>query len=717
MTVHGIIGSDSKEGQSARQSCRVVLPADVQPGESRLKIHLGNGKLVEAEVPKGARGGDTLLITLNGDKSWTGALVGRELQEDSQEKNALVSAGDDIAREFVAVVPDGVTPGQDQLMFSDGHGRQLTITVPRLARAGDQLLFKQDRRGQFRCCLSRSQAHEKLDSRTRPATLAPRRDLVIAVPPDAKPGETMLPIDIGIAGGTPFGIRVPATALPGDHITLTLDEQRNEWIASIIRGVKTDVKWKHLEFPSVDADPSDVFDKLVTAVRSAGAFISRKISRGTAPPLNVLGVVACADIQAGEDLVRMPTELHLTAANLKMLFPEIFRMAAGMFFKGRHEEAAFTACVARLIGDSVNRCSDFVETLAYAAPRLETEAAIRVWEIYARALASESFDRHPLVRRLNDEDKVIAAVMPSKEHQHLNTFVGDIMLFYEQFSSRVQAELLGSGFTLASYWQARLSVLSRAFSLDGKDCLVPVCDFFNHHPQPGAEWHWDAETQAMVLTATQSYKCGEEILISYGAKSNTSMFRCYGFVMHPSAEPSWGYVCLPQNFPEDLYRMYLPARMANFVFQLDTQQVHDSLVMALNACLEHGADAQEFLHAVCRRAVSAYEDDVSMRPALEALRLARAADAASSAWWQCISGDIASCFPCDEYPDWSEALLCMRMSEYLCLTAHLEVFDVLYGVRSEDQCLAGARAVRETLLAIFPMLRAGHQVLLEESMP
>lgn len=385
-----------------------------------------------------------------------------------------------------------------------------------------------------------------------------------------------------------------------------------------------------------------------------------------------------------------------------------------MFFKGRHEEAALSACVAQLIGDATHRCSKgSAEPSMDAEMRPEMAAVMRVWETYALALADDTFQRHPYVRQLNNPKEVLAALAPSKEHHHFKMLIGDIILFHEQFERRMKAEILSSGFTFHSYWQARLSMLSRAFSLndtDMKDCLVPVIDFFNHSAKPGADWTWDEEALVMKLTALRSYKKGEEIFISYGTKSNTSMFRCYGFVMHPAVEPSWGYVCTPQKMPPDLYAQYLPPRMSNIVFQLETYHLDDSLVAALNACCEHGADAQAFLHAVCKHAIACYEEDDSMKRAIEALQAARATDPTGANWWSHLPDDLASCFPCEQYPDWSEAALCLKMSEYLCLTAHLEVFSVLAGQKTEDQCLAGAKFARETLLKALPMLREGSKI-------
>jgi len=335
-----------------------------------------------------------------------------------------------------------------------------------------------------------------------------------------------------------------------------------------------------------------------------------------------------------------------------------------------------------------------------------------VWDLHAEVLASETFESHPYVRMHNNPKQVVDMMEPCKEHHHLKISVHNVNLIYDLLAK--QQELLGPDFTFSNYWQTRLCMMSRSCEVDGRMSLVPIFDFFNHHPQPGAKWSWDVESRAMLLLADRRHEAGEEILISYGPKSNVLAFLTYGFVLPPAVEPSWAYTCSPHKVLRDIYKQYLPPSMAEFTFQLETYHVDASLAYVLNACLKHGSDAVDFLYSVCKHGISAYESDPFLKPAIEALHHERRAEPTSAAWWRHFAGESAMESQCQEFPDWSAVLLSVKMSEYLCLTAHLEIFDVLSGKITKGKCLAGARIPREALLVALPMLRDGDEVVVRD---
>ena len=53
---------------------------------------------------------------------------------------------------------------------------------------------------------------------------------------------------------------------------------------------------------------------------------------------------------------------------------------------------------------------------------------------------------------------------------------------------------------------------------------------FNHDPSPNAEWYRNAADHAFHITASRDLPRGQEILISYGGKTNEQLLTRYGFV-------------------------------------------------------------------------------------------------------------------------------------------------------------------------------------------
>mmetsp|Transcript_128367 Transcript_128367/g.359333 ORF Transcript_128367/g.359333 Transcript_128367/m.359333 type:complete len:291 (+) Transcript_128367:2-874(+) len=272
---------------------------------------------------------------------------------------------------------------------------------------------------------------------------------------------------------------------------------------------------------------------------------------------------------------------------------------------------------------------------------------------------------------------------------------GDIVAMFQCLQRHVDPSLLGKNFDLGLFLQARLCILTRVFHLDGDSCMVPVSDLFNHSEDPTVAWSWDDEGKAMVLSATRAHEPGEELLISYGHRSNVLLFRTYGFTLPPWSEPGWTVLLLGTARPVGLFQDFLPARHQSLVLHLESDIVQTCLVTALNACKDRRRDPEEFLRRICAECMARYEEDSALAPALAGLRLARAADPTSAAWWDHVG----------EGAGWEEQCLRVKMSEYLCLLAHAEVLDVLAGSLAEDQCLALAAKARKVLVEGFKLLR------------
>merc|ERR1711957_1147923 len=96
---------------------------------------------------------------------------------------------------------------------------------------------------------------------------------------------------------------------------------------------------------------------------------------------------------------------------------------------------------------------------------------------------------------------------------------------------------------------------------------------------------------------------------------------------------------------------------------------------------------------LCVGCLEPYKRDPMLVPALAALARERSLRSQSGAWW---SQEIAPC--ADE---WHEACVRLKMSEFLCLVAHLEAVESFRGERSEDLCLDATTTVRGLLVVAF----------------
>lgn len=91
-------------------------------------------------------------------------------------------------------------------------------------------------------------------------------------------------------------------------------------------------------------------------------------------------------------------------------------------------------------------------------------------------------------------------------------------------------------FSLEEYIQLRHSVWSRTFSLKKDDeeysSMMPVSDLFNYYPKKAnTNWYYDNDKKVFKIEAVRDIKKGEEILLSYGDKSNLTLLFFYGFTI------------------------------------------------------------------------------------------------------------------------------------------------------------------------------------------
>jgi len=246
-------------------------------------------------------------------------------------------------------------------------------------------------------------------------------------------------------------------------------------------------------------------------------------------------------------------------------------------------------------------------------------------------------------------------------------------------------------------------MLTRAFDAGPMSALVPIVDLMNHANDAGARWCWDEAAQAMVVTARRAHVRGEQVCISYGNRPNPLLFRTYGFTLPPPCEHSWSYI-LQGKKPREIYNKFLPQRLSQLNLNFNTKEIEDYMVEALNAVHQEGHDAADFLRELCTHCRRAYEIDPLLQAPLAALSRVRARDASSGEWWTEVSEK--DLFPSSD-PDAAWKLACMRvkMSEYLALTAHIEVAEFLAGRLPAEKCFAAAATVRGLLAEAHGQLR------------
>lgn len=615
----------------------------------------------------------------------------------------MQGAGDEAAatrRELTIVVPEGAKPGSTQLQVDIGLGEKLVVTVPSEAREGDPLVLAETAEGSWTC----SQV-------TR----------YVEVPDGAVPGETQLRYEA--PGGTELQIILPKHALPGDRLRLDRDRD-GQWSVQIIRERPKERKTLEVCLPDVAVDADAVYLALVDAARRAGATVSGKIMRGKGPPpLCLMGMVTTGRIEEGEELCRMPGRLLPCLSNYEDLMPELCAAvrAAGATGKaipeGRISEACQNTCLAALLLKAQDRVLSGKGSGAGERSEAAKSAVGEVWDLYAEALLGEPFADHPLSRALLDSEAAAAAMAPSREHGEAQWQAGQAVAVCSSLREHLPAEALGCTLDAGLYMQAHLSVQSRAFTTGRGVALVPITDFCNHSAEPGAQWRWDDEGDAHVLTATRAHDAGDELLISYGAFSNVMLFRAYGFTLPPKDEHHWSFL-VQRTRPEALFKKYLPPSMAGHILHLCTNLMRQSLVSALNGCHDHGTNAEDFLRDVLDWSMPAYREDPVLAPALKALDKARAEDPCSHAWWDhwdgvdAHVGGGAPAWTSQLGGHWPECAVRVKMSEFLCLTVHKEALEVAAGRLPAERCLKAADGITGLLVETLQLLRQGVRVSL-----
>lgn len=633
-----------EEGGVAKvETVEFPVPEGVAPGET-LEVQVGPSKeSVVLRLPARVRLGDRLRLSRPagaGAEGWTCNLI----------SPAPTKAGTIASDVTYLRVPEDA----DGKMMVEVHGQVLKLAIPPQVTAGDYLELA-ERDGKWQC---------------------------------AK-----------VAAGTPAAERAAAEVARRERMAR----------ASRLRSTRLPT--------SGPPSPQVLYERLVLAARSAGAFVSPKVVRGAAPPLGIVGMVAQEEIRKGDVLVRMPFSLILSPTAAREVVPhmhEAMLKVAGIperrvldMFQAAYLASLFKKSE-RMFQQDTDAPGESPDGIAPEPPASTSgdipegrgsAALLELWGRYADSLVYEPFEEHPYCLCLDDLPAFITATEPSREHQHISRMAGDVVAMADIISSGIGPEVLGEGFDVGAFMQARLCLLTRVFQVHEESSLVPIADLFNHNSDPSALWSLDADANEFVITAVRDTALGEEVLVSYGPRSNALLFRTYGFTLAPEQEPAWSY--LTQTNLSAVCARYLPADLRCREMLLDTLGLQECLIGALNACLTSGADAVAFLRELVSELIAPYEVSANFAPAREALQRVRASDPRSAAWWT--EADM---------PPEGLALHAMRVSmcEYLCLTAHLEALDLADGTAAEELCLAGASDLRASVLEAAATLRSGRCV-------
>mmetsp|Transcript_92185 Transcript_92185/g.192756 ORF Transcript_92185/g.192756 Transcript_92185/m.192756 type:complete len:749 (+) Transcript_92185:39-2285(+) len=700
-----------KADAGGRERVTIQLPKSIEPGVTEVEVDISDTTKLQVKVPEQARPEDKLVLSPRPQGEWAIRIL--------RGASAASAEADEkwVPREMTIIVPENCQAGKTRLSVDVGGGEKLVVTAPESARPGDELIFTETSPEEWNCKLKQSSSSKKIDANGKAKAPLPC-EVKCAVPPNVTPGTTKLRIAVGDASVL---AKVPEGVEAGDVLSVVVqtdgstvakrvpDPKEKDKTVLSADGSSNMATAHKITMTRISSNADTLFDRLVQEARLGGAFVSEKIKRGCAPPLNIPGMVAIDHIKADEELVRVPPLMFFSTERCSQLDPELLKAISMLDTKvrGRQVETFHAVALTKLLHEEEARHinGDFLgefEGPWRPTNDKEKEAITRrIWSRYAVGLLAENFDSHPYWQYMSNQQEFVAGLAPSAESEYMGAMAGDVIAMYECIKKYVPESLLGPKFELGTFLQARLTILSRVFQGTAGSCMVPINDCFNHTGDPGVIWSWDDTTGDMVMTAISDHSPGEELLISYGRRSNVLLYRTYGFTLPVEMEPDWTFFSRGSGTSDDPFTKYLPADLSTFCVHLEAKLVQGSLLKVLNQCQNKKEGAPEdFLEELCRKSLKRYEEQDNLQKAVDALRKAREVQPTSHDWWQyCENLEVGNISEINA--------LRVKMSEYLCLVAHLEIVQVFKGLKEEEQCLALAAPVRKVLLDGFRILKTG----------
>jgi len=437
--------------------------------------------------------------------------------------------------------------------------------------------------------------------------------------------------------------------------------------------------------------PELLFKWLVAAIREGGAFVSSKLIRAEVPPLNVPGLVAQEGLESLEQIIRVPFALQISHQLARERNPGLMEAVARCGSEVRIECPEVVAFVAALLAE--------LEGRGWCRVGADTDELVgsASWlDLFLGLQLGCDFGWMPHVTLIGDEERR-SLFQPSPE-VHNADWNHDAFRDAHEAIVGAAPELCES-IDVSRFVQAYLVLLTRTFSCQSAHRFVPVADMMNHSCSPNATWNFDEHGDFIVKTV-RPIQPGEEVLISYGRdKSNVRLFRTYGFTLPPQEEPCSSFRVWPsQAYP--IYTEFLPEKARRRTLDLETSRIDSTTREALVACASYDCDPAAFLRALCRHFRKRYEQDPLLAPWLKRLAKRREDMPWSAEWWE------TSCDVEDKEPWLRRCAVRVKMSEYLCLTAHLEALDIESGAVLPLHCITAAVDLEALLSKALQAARA-----------
>ncbi|XP_024521282.1 fructose-bisphosphate aldolase-lysine N-methyltransferase, chloroplastic isoform X1 [Selaginella moellendorffii] len=213
------------------------------------------------------------------------------------------------------------------------------------------------------------------------------------------------------------------------------------------------------------------------------------------------GLFAARSIRAGEQIVRIPHDLVLTAEKLD-------------------------DCVKKLLSTEYDWCP---LTLLILAEQHKGEASR--WAPYVSCLPSFG-DHHSTIFWEKEELKFLECTRAFRGTAERREMISDEYISVKNVISSCP-HVFGEDISLFQFAHAYATVVSRAWNgaLSSEISMRPFVDFCNHDPVSHATVSHDSCKDATVIIAERDYTKGEEVFISYGKRSNAVLAVDYGFVL------------------------------------------------------------------------------------------------------------------------------------------------------------------------------------------
>eukprot|EP00746_Dinoflagellata_sp_MGD_P127620 gnl/MRDRNA2_/MRDRNA2_62151_c0_seq1.p1 gnl/MRDRNA2_/MRDRNA2_62151_c0~~gnl/MRDRNA2_/MRDRNA2_62151_c0_seq1.p1 ORF type:complete len:516 (-),score=73.47 gnl/MRDRNA2_/MRDRNA2_62151_c0_seq1:48-1595(-) len=400
------------------------------------------------------------------------------------------------------------------------------------------------------------------------------------------------------------------------------------------------------------------------------------------------GVVALRDIAENETLMETPVKLHLSPGSVKKF-------------------SAFANELEGIPGFSLPN----LPFIAFIARELGNTTDATRWSLYLEFLRSIKYEGMPYFW----SKESLELLMPSPEQ----TLVGRLQWCnkhdYTKIRNNMKKGQLGA-LTYDSFLQASMIVGSRSFGTPDVLALVPVADMFNHDPRPNAGWNYNSDTDVLLVWATVPISRGEEVLISYGERSNPRLLSMYGFTVHPAVEPHQSFRLLPtviHEFNPEINILKLPAEI-----YLMSTKLHSTFHEFFVETTAQDQDPFQTIERIVVHFIELYEADEMLMPFRQTLSNNRAEDPGTMVWWSSLE-DCQTRTGCnltfgsrDDSVNVNSNHVThaqrVKMSEYLALVCQRDMLEVFSGRRDPGTALSPAKTLVQSLQAFLNAVASGY---------